>query len=177
MTSSLSCDNRSRQSTSLPVESVKLRIPLSTSWSVRAVNQQPSQYVQSRSTAHTTSKNSQCNVLYAHVAFFNVQDQYPIGLTVLSGCFCKRKHPIRLSPASVSTVQAPYKLRWANTGRYIKLALSISKVAISSSANRQRSLVDLRKASYSTARQCKQNLTPIDENCGTDQSIIGVPSL
>lgn len=115
---------------SFPVKSVRLRIHLMASWSVRTVKGLPSRYKRSKSTDHTIPIHSCCVVSYHYSVSVGVRDQYPIGFGPLSCCFCRRKQPAWTSHAFVPDAKCPPESAYASSGGEVRSDLRAPIVSI-----------------------------------------------
>lgn len=100
-----SSDNCEWQRGHLPVKSVRFRIYLSTFPSVWTDRRHPFKKGWSIKTVQTAANYSLCVNSYAHSKSFDDWNQYPFGLSVPSGWFCRWIHPM-------CWTQGPYLLYW-----------------------------------------------------------------
>lgn len=90
--SDLNSEVLSQGSPRSPVKSVRLSIHLSAPWSEQRVNRQTSEYDWCNKTAHTSA--GQCFKSFALSPSLDEHNQYTIGLSVPSDCFCNWTQPI-----------------------------------------------------------------------------------
>lgn len=119
-TTSNSNSNRQRRHLARgPVDSFRSRIHLSTWWSVRIFNCEPSIRGLDMRGDQTTARHSLCVASYLRCALRSKFDQ-EIGLNTQCSCSWKRTHPTCALEASVKTVYYPFARGSAKTGGLTK---------------------------------------------------------